>query len=116
MGLLTKPEEILAIDDRRFVEVEVPEWGGSVRLAEMSAKQREDYHVLFKTVATERRLSLFAFLVAACAVDEAGDPVFAPEHIERLGKKSAHVIERLFQAASDLNVLTAKSAEEQRGN
>lgn len=116
MTLLTK-EQILAADDRRFETVEVPEWGGAIRLAEMSAKQREDFYSLFpKVAAGDSALSRCAYLVATCAVDESGAPLFSQEDVAALGKKNGVIVERLFRHCMDLNVLTEKAAEEQRGN
>ena len=42
MGYL-KPEQIIAVPDREVIELEVPEWGGTVRLRAMSGRQREQY-------------------------------------------------------------------------
>ena len=42
MALLTK-EQINEIDDRPTLEVEIPEWGGSVLIRTLSAAQVDDF-------------------------------------------------------------------------
>lgn len=106
---------ILAAEDRQFVEVDVPEWGGAVRLGSISAYQAQ----LYAEQADKLRdgtagLSVLAFLVAACAVDEAGGPIFTQADVEALGRKSPAVLGRLAEASNKLNGLD-KTREEIAG-
>lgn len=106
MGLA---EEILALDDRKIVEVEVPEWGGrKVRLREMSAADRDSYEVENLEAREQKRPAkqVRARLVALCLVDEDGKRVFSDAaDIEKLGAKSAKALDRLFWKARELNIL-----------
>lgn len=118
MGLLTKAA-ILAAEDRRYVVVDVPEWGGAVRVGEMSALQRDRWSlevVRQRDSGGVNSVSVRALVVAYCAVDEQGEPLFAPEDVEALGTKNGRAVDRVFAAAAELNVLTDKAAEDQRGN
>ena len=117
MAYLTKAE-ILAADDRKFIEVEVPEWGGKVRLASMTAAARERHEQSYIKYRDGHLngLCMRASMVAACLVDDQGRQVFTAEDLVGLGEKSAKVIGRLFDLAADLNVMTEKAAEEQAGN
>ena len=103
VAILTRAA-ILETADREFADVEVPEWGGSVRVAMMSAAQRdawEDY--LRSSPAGEIPANTRAFLVVMTAVDEALNPLFTADDAEALGSKSADAVERVALAASKLN-------------
>jgi hypothetical protein len=52
-----------------------------------------------------------ARLVALCAVDDKGQRLFTAEHIEALTEKSGKAMDRVFQAASDLNFLAVGNIE-----
>lgn len=116
MAFLTK-QQILEKDDRTFKDVECPEWGGTVRIAVMSADQRDKYEQAFmKYKNGELPGSIRASLVAATAVDEQFAPLFTAEDVEQLSKKSGAVMGKLFDVATELNVLTKEAAEKQKGN
>lgn len=104
MTLLTR-DEILAADDIKTEDIEVPEWGGSVRISVMSGTARDRYEsslvdVEGRYVALE---NLRARFVSVCVVDDDGAMVFSTEDIEALGKKSADALDRVFKVASRLN-------------
>ena len=42
MAALTR-EQVIEANDAETVEIEVPEWGGSILLRSMTGKQRNDY-------------------------------------------------------------------------
>lgn len=111
MGLA---EEILALEDRAWLEVEVPEWNRKLRVMALSATDRDAYEV---ELYLERKAggvarNVRARLVGRCLVDEAGARVFTDAQIEALGRKSAKALDRLFEAASRLNGLTEKDVAE----
>lgn len=111
MGLA---EEILALDDRKVVEVEVPEWGGrKVRLMEMSAADRDRYE-MENLEAREKKTGarqVRARLVALCLVDEEGKRVFTDQQVDALGAKSAKALDRLFWKARELNILEEEQVQ-----
>ena len=112
-------EEILAIEDRRYETVHVPEWDCDVRVASMTALQRDRWEaavIRFRGDGGEMNESVRALVVAYCAVDENGEPVFSAEDVERLGKKDGAALDRVFEAAAGLNKLRASDAEEAKGN
>lgn len=118
MPYLSK-QQILEAQDRSFEDVEVPEWGGTVRIGTMTAAQRDRYEVLFAQARKDGAAtsqSIRALLVAACLVDEAGEQVFTMDEVEALGKKSGAALNRVFLRALDLNVLTKGAAERVAGN
>ena len=111
MGL---KEEILALEDRKIVEVEVPEWGRTVRVAAMSAADRDAWEIQIYETRTAGRVpqNIRASLVARCLVDETGARVFGEGDIEPLGRKSAKVMDRLYDIARGLNGLSDADAEQ----
>ncbi len=111
MGLA---EEILALQDRASVEVEVPEWGGrKLRVMALSAADRDAYEVelYLERKAGGLARNVRARLVGRCVVDADGTRVFSDEQIAALGTKSAKALDRLFEAASGLNGLSEKDVE-----
>ncbi len=112
MSLLNKAQ-ILAADDRKFIDVEVPEWGGAVRVSAMSGLQRDAYEMLL----LDRQKngaggSIRAALAASTIVDESGAPVFTIEDVEALEKKSGAALGRIFDAAIKLSKLEPAAVEE----
>jgi hypothetical protein len=115
MALLNK-DLILAADDLETVDVDVPEWGGSVRLRTLTGGERDK----FESDMIDQRgksnkmnlVNLRARLVALCAVDEGGKRMFGDNEVTKLGAKSAAVLDKLFVAAQKLNGMTQQDVEE----
>lgn len=102
--------EILAASDITPIEVEVPEWGGTVRLRPLSAAEALAFtNSMTKTTNDSVRL------LALSAVDEAGKTIFTDKDIERLSQKALKPIMRLQDAALELNGLK-KEAQTQAKN
>jgi hypothetical protein len=112
-----KRDQILEADDLRREEVEVPEWGGTVLIAAMNGTVRDAWEQsLIGPKGKVNIENVRARLVAYTAVDEHGNRVFTEEDIERLGGKSAAVLERLCKVAQRLNLLTEQELEDVQGN
>lgn len=116
MALLTK-DAVWQANDIQIEDVPVPEWGGEVRLRGLSGTERDRFEALSlvkgkggtKEVNTR---NLRARLIAACAINEDGSPMFDSNDILHLGQKSAVALERLFSAASKLSGMSAKDVDE----
>lgn len=117
MSILSK-SLILATSDLSFEEVSVPEWGGSVRVGTLSAAQRERYEFRLRKATEEggEAECVRALLVAACAVDEAGQAIFTIEDVAALAQKSCIALNRVFVVAAKLNLLTAAAIGEAAKN
>ncbi len=116
MPYLTK-QQILEAQDRKTVDVEVPEWGGTVRVKTMTGVQRDQYETLFTSIRNgEVSGSIRATLAAATIVDEEGNQLFTKDEVDSLGQKSGVALGRVFDVAAELNVATKKSAETVAGN
>lgn len=112
---LLSGEEILAALDAKFEDVEVPEWGGHVRIKALTGQERD----AFEASTIERRgksvrqnlQNLRARLVAYCAIDADGNRLFQPYQVELLGQKSAAALDRLFAVAQRLSKLSDEDVE-----
>lgn len=103
-------EQILEVEDREYVTVECPEWGGAVRLRSITGAQRDAYEQsMVEQKGNDRKVNVRnarAKLIVLCAVDEAGRPLFTSEDLGRLGRKNAKPIDRLFDACQTLTGLS----------
>jgi hypothetical protein len=114
-GFLTR-EAILAADDTAFEIVELPEWGGRLRVKGLSGKERDRFEAsITETRGKSKELNLRnvrAKLVALTAVDASGRRIFEDEDVARLGEKSAAALSRVYDVAARLCGLTEADAEE----
>jgi len=115
MGLLNK-DAILAAEDKKFEDVDVPEWGGSVRVRMMSASERDQWENETYGTGKVNTVDFRARFVALCAIDEAGNLLFTPDDVDALGAKSAAAVQRVFNAAQKLNALSAKDIQDLEKN
>jgi len=114
--MVLSKDQIFAADDLKTVEVDVPEWSGTVKLRTMSGGEREQYfRTLMKHKADDIPKNLFQVLVIICAVDDDGNQLFNMEDLPGLSKKNGAVLDRLTKAAGDLNGLTDQSIDELAG-
>ena len=113
MALLGR-DQILGAVDLEHVDVDVPEWGGTVRVRMMTGAERDAFEaatVVRHGKKVETNLAnIRARLVALCVVDEKGERLFSEADAEALGKKSGSALGRVFEAAQRLNGLTEEAA------
>lgn len=109
--------QILDSLDRKFEDVQVPEWGGTVRVGSFSALDRGAFE---QSVYTEgKQVDMAAYRVRLCAatiVDEDGKTLFTQEDVEALCAKSAAALDRVFTAAAKLNGLMPSNEKAIEGN
>jgi hypothetical protein len=114
MALLTR-DAILDAQDIKYEYVDVPEWGGTVRVRGMTGTERDQYDVESAMAARAGGSALSDFRVrriARCIVDEDGNRIFTDKDIRTLGSKSGAVIDRVDDVAARLSGLTETSAKE----
>ena len=107
MGFISA-DDILGTPDRKHVDVEVPEWGGTVRLMELSGDDADAFGGYAQAQrnpdGSQNIKGIRAKLVGLSMVDEKGKRLFSDDAAERkLGKKSGAVLGRLFEEALKLN-------------
>lgn len=106
MALLSK-DQIWQAKDTQIVDVHVPEWGGKIRLRGLSGKERDDFEAAsIQQIGNDVRVNKRNFrarLIAACAINEDGSPLFDKSDIIHLGQKSARALDRVFSVCLEIN-------------
>lgn len=108
MTILTK-EAILGAADLKTEAVEVPEWGGTVRISVMSGLARDQF------LAQQNEKAAFSEfqsrLLVSTIVDDANQPIFTADDIDALRGKNQAVLSRLSEVAMRLNGMEPKAVE-----
>jgi len=104
--LLTR-DQILSADDSVYEDVNVPEWGGVVRIRGLSGSERDRFEdsIVNNKVgkhARQNMKNIRAKLVALTVIDAKGETLFTLKDVEALGKKSAAALDRCFDVAQRL--------------
>lgn len=106
-------EQILAADDLRVDVVDVPQWGGEVRLREMNGVVRDELNA--EIVACGGQVSLVKFrqlVVALSVVDDAGELIFGLAGFDTVRAKHPGIIDLLAERAIVLNGLGDKAVDD----
>ncbi|MFA5161867.1 MAG: hypothetical protein WC421_06440 [Elusimicrobiales bacterium] len=118
--MLLNKEQIKSVSDLETQDVEVPEWGGTVRLKSLTGAERDRFEAGVVQGqgrnTTVNMQNLRAKLVAQSAIGEDGKPLFTEEDVKWLGEKSAKALNRLFNAAQQLSGLSESDVKELAGN
>ncbi len=130
---LLNREQILTAQDIKTVDVDVPAWGGTVRLAEITAADRNNLQSMTLDSDNKPRplreiSDIMTFnLVAMCLMDEDGKRPFMiddgkgglmpdADGVKALGRKNAVALNKVYQAADRLNGITGAAGDEIRKN
>ena len=118
--LLTR-ETILAKQSLQSELVDVPEWGGTVRVRELTGTERDLFEAAMVRMQKGGKHDLTmdnarARLVALAVIDATGAKVFTQGDIEKLGNLSAAALSRVFDVAARLSKITDEDLEELAGN
>lgn len=113
-------KEILSAADARYEDVDVPEWGGTVRVKAMSGRKKDAFEASVTTVRRNGNKVLQlpnlenvrAKLLARCLVDEDGALIFGEDDIAELGSKSSAALDRVVDVAKRLNRMTNGDIQE----
>ena len=115
MNLLSKTA-ILAANDLKSEDVEVPEWGGAVRVRSFTGRERDAFESsMVRGEGRDRKVDLTnmrARLVGLTVIDETGQRLFNDEEVDLLGAKSGAALDRVFAIAQKLNGLSGADVEE----
>lgn len=111
MGVIDK-SAILAAQDIKTEDVDTPEWGGSVRVRELSAADLLGFWDSCRDAEGELiRDRVQPALLARAVVGEDGAPLFTDNDVSGLMSKSAAVVGRLFVVAKKLNGIGQEAVE-----
>lgn len=96
---ILSPDEILAVEDRAVATVDVPEWGGAVRVRPLSL---DDYLTLKEQHAREDGSfddrALTQSMLQAGIVGDDGEPCFTLEQAGALLRKNTSAVGRVMKA------------------
>jgi len=120
MSFLTR-DDILKIDDLKREHIDIPEWGGSIYVRELTGAERSELFALWKEDANDEKQvqDSFAIIVntvrlAACAED--GKQLFNFDDILLIRNRNAKILDRIYKAAARLNGFGADGIEEAKKN
>jgi hypothetical protein len=112
---LLNRDAILAADDQQTVDIDVPEWGGQVRIRSLSGSERDHYLASLYTmkpngqggmeVASVNVQGSAARLVSLVTIDDTGGRLFSEADVLALDAKNGVALDRVFKAASKLSRL-----------
>lgn len=109
MSLLTK-EQILTANDRPYEDVEVPEWGGTVRVRLWGGAERDRWDALKNGKETPDNAR--AIIAAFSIVDESGALIFSTAELKALGEKSGTALDKVLEAVYRLNGIGAEAQQD----
>jgi len=121
--ILTR-DSIVKAKDYTIEEVEVPEWGGVVRLRSLTGKDRDEYESAIvdsssspgKPDARVDIRGLKALLLSMAIVDENDEKMFDKKEVDILNSKSAKVIEMLWNKAQEMNGIGIEAVDKAEKN
>lgn len=100
-------EEILERDDIEYRDVEVPEWGGVVRIKTLTGRERatwQDSSMAGTGAKTRVDFQNYTVkLVIMACVNESGGRLFSEDQLNKLRRKSSAALERVATAAMELS-------------
>lgn len=105
-----------------FEDVPMPEWGGSVRVGEMSAGARIDYVAELSALSESDGPALYRtakpLLLACTIIDGAGERIFpdVTSCTAWLRGVGTAAVDRLFEVARRLNAIEREHVEDLKGN
>ena len=115
MTLLSR-DDILAANDLATEDIDVPEWGGTVRIQALTGAQRDAFEASVVKMNGQSRqynlTNLRARFVALSVVDDEGKRLFIDADVKQLGAKSAGALQRVFNAAQKLSGMSDEDVEE----
>ena len=110
-------ESILAKKDIVTENVDVPEWGGTVRVRTLAGYERDEFDASMMANRDEETekvnvRGMKVKLVSMSVVDDKGQRMFPDSDIEELNKKSSGALNRIFEVASRLSGLGEADVKE----
>lgn len=115
--LLEDAQRILQTKDIKDEYVDVPEWGGRVRVMALTGAERDAFEASLMSdgKGEDREVTMDnmrAKMVAVAVRKADGERVFTDAQVVALGKKSASALDRIFRVAQRLSRMTDDEVKE----
>jgi hypothetical protein len=109
MALLSR-DSILKAQDVATKDVQVPEWGGAIRVRSMTVAERNEFA---RRSAAEgaNAVGVSAWLVSVLAVDESGARLFTPEDVQALEARNFKAVDTVVNAILEVNAMGVAAVE-----
>lgn len=109
-------KDILEAQDLPEEDVEVPEWGGWVRVRALSGAERDAFEASLieqrgRKVRTNMANARAKFVAEVC-IDQDGKRIFTPADLDELGRKSAAGLDRVFSVGQRLSGMRDEDFQE----
>jgi hypothetical protein len=118
--MVLSKDQILNAPDIVYETIDVPEWGGKVKIKSLTGDERDGWEQsiidMRGNVAAAKLAGAQARLVALTVVDDDGKCLFDKGDVKRLGEKSALSLARVFEASKRLSRLTDEDVNTVLGN
>lgn len=115
MTFLTR-EQILQANDLETRSLDVPEWGGAVRVRALTGVERDALEAsAIQGKGKNRDVNLTNFRAKLCAraiVDEQGKRIFEDADIAALGRKSSGALSKVYNLAAELSGISDADVDE----
>lgn len=102
--------QIFASNDLKEAFVEMPEWGGKVKIKALSVQEQLDYDNFLATKPKEIEMALHLIIVAC--VDENNNKLFSEDDINLLKQKNSSNLFKLVSEILKLNKQDANDVDE----
>lgn len=106
--IITREFLMSHVSARKPVEVDCPEWGGTVLVERARARKHAEYSALLEKL---ENINPNIGLVIAFCVDEKGNNLFTEADIEWLGDQPLSVVNRIARVVAEENGLTKEIQE-----
>jgi hypothetical protein len=97
--LLTK-EQIL---NATLKKADIEAFGGTVRIRELTSKEREDYEQFVSDIGKRQLTNIRSRLLAYCIVDNEGTPMFSEKEVDSLNKLSSSDVDYVWKEIQKLS-------------
>lgn len=108
--MLLKFDDVLKKQDLPTTDVEVPEWGGSVRVRHWTLSERNEFQRRVNTDSDKDGVG--AWLVSILAVNEDGGVWCPADKVAELHKKNPKPVDALVNAILELNRVTKEDVDD----
>jgi hypothetical protein len=96
--------------------VDIPEWGGSIIVQEMTAAQRDSFEAWTLSQGEGNTKGMRVAILIHTVVDENGKQIFTDLDMPDLAKKSGVIIDKIAAVGLRLNGMTEEAVEEEVKN